>query len=122
VKNYDFSTPKAAIESQLQMRLNGDIRAMLEYEQTLDRHEVEEELKTLEVHKQLEYRGNLVVFITFNKEGVKRYEVRWMEKDARSGMWRSAKRGYVGSPVGKTDPDSDNILKQIDEWQRKNQR
>lgn len=85
--SYDFSTPKAAMESRLKIRLNHDIRAQFELEKKLEGKRRQEELDTLEVKKQAEFRGRKILFVTYKQEDVSKYEVQSYEKHADSGFW-----------------------------------
>ena len=122
LKAYDFSSPKGALVSGMQMRLKGDLRAILEYERMLNRRQLEESLKSLKVHDQAERMGQVVLFYTVDEDGIQQHSVAYLEKDATSGMWRPASR-IIGSairPSGSTTPE-DPIDRKIREWHARNQ-
>src|SRR5262249_9207842 len=87
LSKYDFSTPRAAMTSQWEMEVNGDIRALIEYGSTVNGPRIREKLKTLDVRKEAEWHGKKILFIRYESDGVKRYETVGMEKDAKSGFW-----------------------------------
>ncbi len=102
VKKYDFSTPKAALTSQLQMEQNKDLRASLEMSTLVEGPKIEEKLKTLDVRKEAEWSGKMVLFVAYEEKGVKKYDTIGFEKDAKTGFWM---RRYVSAyDVRKDNP------------------
>lgn len=118
INAYDFSTPQAALSSSYQMQMNGDIRALMEYDRLLHQREWEEELKTLELHDFAEYQGKMILFYTQNENGIKKHRYRWMEKDAMSGLWHASEQ--LIQATGNKTPD-DPVFRRIRQWDEKNQ-
>jgi hypothetical protein len=109
---YDFSTPSAALKSQIEMALNNDIRAAIELETMRSRKAAKEKLNTLKIHKESEYGGKKILFISFEKNGILKYDIESFEKDADSGLW-------YHSYVGTYDMKDSDLKKAIEDWQKK---
>ena len=111
---YDFSTPRAALRSQDEIQLNNDIRAELDLHHHLEGPRLRERVNTLEVKKEAEWGGKSILFISYERDGVKKYEIASFEKDTKSGLW---KRSYAGSfDVRKSNPE---LADQMDSWTSK---
>ncbi len=87
LSSYDFSTPKAALVSLDTMERDRDLRARLEMDAEKDRKSLDEKLRTLEVRKEGEVVGRKILFIVYERDGVKRFETAAFEKDASTGQW-----------------------------------
>ena len=111
LKKYDFSTPKAAMVSHARMQINGDVRALVELQQRTEGRKVKEMLDTLDVRKEVEHRGRKLLFVTYKKDGVSKYEVAGFEKDAATGFWLP--RSTYGFDVEKDDKD---LAEQMRRW------
>jgi hypothetical protein len=92
LESYNFSTPSAALKSLLQIRIDQDIRSMLEYSGKPESRKSQELLDTLQIHKELTVQGKKGLFVAYETDGVPTYDVLWFEKDADSGLWYE---GYV---------------------------
>lgn len=114
---YDFSTPEAAITSQSQIVVNRDLRAWFDIAllRSLDpdaRRLATEQIKTLKVHKRSTYQGKKILFVSYDKNGIKEYDIQSFEKDADTGKWFPA---YV-STYKMDDKRLENAIK---EWKEK---
>ncbi|HVS38438.1 MAG TPA: MJ0042-type zinc finger domain-containing protein [Gemmataceae bacterium] len=87
MKRYRFSTPKDSLISQLQIEQNKDIRAMMELTALGNDPKVKEKLRTLEVRKEADWKGDKILFIVYEDKGVKKYETTAFERDVDSGVW-----------------------------------
>ena len=87
MSRYRFSTPKDSLISELQIEQNKDLRANIEYHTVRTDPALREKLKTLEVRKEAEWKGNKILFIVYEEKGVKKYDTPAFEKDADSGFW-----------------------------------
>ncbi|MCR9293330.1 MAG: hypothetical protein NXI32_11470 [bacterium] len=108
---YDFSTPEAACKSRLQINANQDFRASLELQELTASQKFDENIETLSVHKEVNSRGQKLLFISYNNNGRSTYEVQGFEKKADSGMWFPK---YVSSySVKQYDPG---LAEEMDSW------
>ena len=114
ISEYDFSTPKDGLISELEIELNTDIRAQFELMSLSGNRELEEKLKTLKVHKEAEWQGKKVLFISYEQNGIKEYDTEGSEKDAETGFWTSA---YVGAYAVKDD--NERLAAMITEWEER---
>lgn len=88
VSKYDFSSPRAALESRMKIEMNRDMRAMMELESLFEGKRQKERLDTLEVRKEAEFRDKTLLFIAYKQDGVYKYSIYGFEKDAGTGYWR----------------------------------
>jgi hypothetical protein len=86
--NYDFSTPKAALISQMKIALNKDIRALLELQSQIKSKKLKEAIDTVEVRKEAEFQGKKILFVAFKEDGVNKYKTGAFEKHAETGFWQ----------------------------------
>lgn len=95
--------------------MNLDIRAIFQMRELLYGPLQKERLKTIEIRKEAEWRGILLLFVTFTEKGIRKYQIQGMEKDARSGKWFPR---HVGR-----DPEmkeqNPRLHKQIENWETK---
>jgi hypothetical protein len=94
---YDFTTPEAAYKSHLQMKANADIGAMLALESLESGRRAEEMLESFEVHKEAEWEGRKVLFVSCIANGVRKYDTPSFEKDAERGQWIPKGTPYISS-------------------------
>jgi ribosomal protein S27AE len=111
ISKYDFTTPRAALESRMKMELNQDIRAMMEFQIRVRGKKEKERLATLEVRKEAEYQGKKILFIAFKVDGVNKYDTESFEKDASTGFWIPA---YVGAY--EVEKDNKELADQMRRW------
>ena len=91
ISNYDFSTPEKSLFSGLEIGANNDFRAQAELMRVGSfGREMKEKLKTIKVHREAEWHGKKILFISYEKNGITEYETRAFEKDAETGLWTSA--------------------------------
>jgi hypothetical protein len=109
---YDFSSPKQAMLSQLDIQLNQDFRASIELRTLVQDDELREKRNTLKVHKEAAYQGKKILFISFSENGVPKHDITSFEKDATSGLWSSA---YVST----YNMDDDALERSIKDWKGK---
>jgi hypothetical protein len=120
---YDFSTPEAAVRSELEMQLNKDFRAQVDLQSVRSEKRNREFLDTLEIHKTVDYdrSGELrlgnekefdpvwkVVFISFRRDGKKQYIHRLYRRHKESGLWM---QGFAFNLRGE-------LAKEVSEWNR----
>jgi hypothetical protein len=137
---YDFSTPGDAYRSNLRMEDSLDFRALVEYRRRIDEPEQKEKMNTLEIKREATVklpkkkpdrfpigsgsassdaqkgptRDVALLFITYKKDGEDRYEVAGMEKNEKSGFWKSV---YVTAfDVRDADPK---LAKDMEDWDAK---
>jgi hypothetical protein len=106
ISAYDFTTPQNAIDSSLAIQINGDIRALMDLQRLQSRY-AQEKRETLKVHRDAEYQGKKILFISFKENGITKYETEAVEKDAETGLWFPA---YV-SPYGMDDAALERTIK-----------
>lgn len=117
LSKYDLTSPKACLISELKIEQAQDVRAELQLAQ-LRRgpKKIAERLKTLEVRKETEWNGKKILFISFEENGIKHYDVRGFEKDAESGLWMPS---HVDAfTVGR---DNRPLADQMEKWERAGQ-
>lgn len=88
LSKYDFSTPEAALRSQIRIMMNADAQAKAEFEATLDRQRMKEKLATMEIKRSETFEKKQVLFITFKREDKELKSVEWFEKDDKTGLWK----------------------------------
>lgn len=87
IDKYSFTTPINAYRSTLQMTLNRDILAQIQFNWAIEAKGIQEKLNTLKVAKERAYGGKKLLFIEFEEDGVPKREVVTLEKNASSGFW-----------------------------------
>jgi len=85
--SYDFSTPEAALKSRMQIRANSDIQAQIDLEKVQQGTHLEEALRTLEVHRTVDFEDKKIVFFSYMKGGEKEKEYEAFEKDLETKLW-----------------------------------
>lgn len=90
ISKYDFSTPKKSLMSQCEIMAHNDIRAQFELPNRPIARLYKEFLKNLKVHREAEWQGKKILFITFEMNGIEDYETEAFEKDAETGFWMNA--------------------------------
>ena len=109
LKSYDFSSPRAALISEAQIRLKGDILTQLDYYRSILRLSSKEETHSIKFHEQFESGGQVILLYTVNKSGSKQYRSKRMEKDAKSGLWHPSDRTTNAT-------FDDPVVRRIKEW------
>jgi hypothetical protein len=109
---YDLSTPRAALVSRLQMQQRKDIRAALELQALTEGDKFREKLDTLEVEREVEWKGGTILFIAFQQDGVRRHSAVGFERDARTGYWLQVPLNL--DRVRAADPD---LAKHVESWE-----
>jgi hypothetical protein len=117
MSKYDFSSPIAAMNSEIEMQLNHDFLAALERDEVIEGTYLREKLKTLEVRKEREWKGSVILFVAYKRNGVEKHEVKGFEKHAKTGLWMHK---YV-SPYEVKD-DNQALRKEISEWEGESSR
>ncbi|VTR92834.1 unnamed protein product [Gemmata massiliana] len=84
---YDFSSPRAAVESDMKMLDNNDYPAAVELNSRVNLKYSKERISTLKVQKEVDFHGKKVLFISYKRDDVTRYDTRAVEKDAGTGFW-----------------------------------
>jgi hypothetical protein len=110
LRSYDFSTPEKAMRSHLQISANHDVRALIELASI--ESDAEAKLKSLKVHKQAEYRGRKILFVSFDKDGVGTHDIEGFEKHADTGFW-------FPRATYSFDIEDQDLKKSIQEWKEK---
>lgn len=101
--SYDFNTASGAYKSEMQARMNRDFKAMMEYENRLDRKRMEEKISSMKVDEEIDYKREAekgakkskgtgeykVLLISYKDDGEDMKEVASFEKDP-SGLWKHA--------------------------------
>ena len=87
IDKYSFAEPLEAYKSTLQMNMNQDILAQIQFNAAISDRKTKEQLQTIKVHKTREHSGKTILFIEYNEAGLPKRKVVGMEKDAGSGFW-----------------------------------
>jgi hypothetical protein len=111
VGRYNFSTPRDALFSGLEMDANHDLRAYIELHQIAEGPQIKEKLKTLEVRYEREYKGKKILFISYEEKHEKKHETAAFEKDAASGLWL---RRFVSDY--EVEKDDRNLAEEMRNW------
>lgn len=111
---YDFDSAKNALKSTKQMRANADFAAQMELqrlEMLANADDAKKVVESLNISKELDAKGKTAVLYSFkNKDGKEIFDVDWFEK--KDGK-------YIPSDSPKYADISDDVKKQIEEWNRK---
>ena len=86
--------------------------AQIEMEYLRSSPRAEEKLETLKVHRDAEYGGKKILFISYKEDGITQYETMAFEKDADTGYWF---RGFVSS----YDMDDAALQESMRKWENK---
>lgn len=108
VEDYDFSTPWESLRSHKIMELNPRATWELHHQEASEANE--EFLRTVKLHRESEYKGTKILFITLQKNGLPRYEVVFFEKDADTGRWMKT---YLNT----FNIDEKDLQKAISDWE-----
>jgi hypothetical protein len=87
LRNYDFSTPRKALDSEMKMVINRDINALIDVSLEPQVAKFEEKARTLHVQKEATWGQTKLLFCLFREEGRERREVNGYSLDSRSGRW-----------------------------------
>ncbi len=112
IDSYDFSTPADSLRSTLGIAANGDVQAQLDIERLKHGEAAIEQLQTLTIHKESEYKSHKILFVPFEKNGIKTYDIRTFEKHADTGLWFSS---YLSA----YDMDDSELEQAIADWRKK---
>ena len=107
ISSYDFTTPKSALTSSLKIQANRDFRAMLDLERLKQGNTANEKQRSVQVHKESNYQGKKILFISYTENGLKKNDISSFEKNADSGLWFPS---YV-STYNMGDSDIENAIK-----------
>jgi hypothetical protein len=110
---YDFTTPRAALASQMQIQLHKDVRAAAELQALTEGDKVKEKLDTLEVRKEADWNGTRILFIAYQEDGIKRYAIAGFEKNPRTGLWTP-----VPVPLEAVRRQNADLARQIESWEK----
>jgi hypothetical protein len=86
-RKYDFSSPEAALRSDLTMTRDGDFDAIRAFYRDFNRAVASEALNTLHIERTREYKGAKMLFLSFTERGEPVKECRFYVRDAESGLW-----------------------------------
>jgi prepilin-type processing-associated H-X9-DG protein len=121
MSGYDFETPAGAYKAQMEIEMNMDIRAMMEFEKRMRMKDkdTKERLDTLKVAKESEYKGKKndeeveykILFVEYKNKGKDRKEVVVMQKDKDSSLW---KRSYVSE--FEVETTNEPLAKEMKDW------
>jgi len=120
LSEYDFSTPQAAVKSQMQMEASGDVRASIELkvaEGMSEKDLKDKAVETLQFDRAIEHEGKAVVFYKFKKGGLDYYETMWLEKKPDGRFYPTYQPTYSWS---ENSGDKGRIYKAIKDWEAKN--
>ena len=113
IEKYSFGAPLEAYKSKLQMPMNKDFLALIQFEAAISDRKIKEKLETIKVNKTREHGGKTIMFFEYNEAGLPKQEVVGMEKDADSGYWHEA---YTSAYyVKETNPA---LASEMEEWEK----
>jgi hypothetical protein len=109
---YDFTTPKAALTSELQVSVARDVRAQLDLAQLKSGKAEQEKLNTVKIERESDYQGKKILFISYQENGLPKYGISAFEKHTDTGYWLPV---YISSYS-----ISDSALeKAVNDWEAK---
>ena len=114
ISKYDFSTPKKSLISEFEIAAHNDIRAQFELPNRLMARLCKELLKKLKVHREAEWQGKKILFITGEMNGIEVYGTEAFEKDAETGFWMSA-----SAPADAVERDNKRLAVMMREWKER---
>jgi len=94
IEKYELANPLDAYKSLVEMELNKDFLALIQYQSAISYKKNREKLDTLKVQKEREFQGKKLLFVEYTEAGIPKREVVALEKEASSGYWFSV---YVSS-------------------------
>lgn len=112
ISAYDFTTPEKAIDSDLAISINLDMRAARDIDRLMNLKKWEEKRNTLKIHRDANYQGKKILFISFKENGITKYDIEAVEKDAETGLWFPE---YFST----YDMDDDELEQAIKSWKNK---
>lgn len=120
IDKYDMSTPKAALLSGLEIQSGPYTHAKIDYLVGNPRvaRALVEKRRTVEVHRETEWKGNKVLFISFEENGIKKRTVEFYEKDAETGLfWPNlgASFGMIADQIS-NDPAAKAMAERVKNW------
>ena len=92
---YDFTTPKGCLLSTIQLELNNDIGTSLALKRLFSQRTLEEKLRTIAIHKEAEWRDKKILFVSYEENGIKKYDTEAFTKDAQTGFWEPSYVGFL---------------------------
>ena len=120
LRSHDLSTPESTLRSVIAMQRDGDWPALLDYMVRSHSSQLKEALDTLKVEKRLEYRGKVILLVSFDRHGVREYRYDVLEKDASSGLWRFCNRLSVDEePLTEYNIDDPEISEAVDDFTKR---
>lgn len=85
--NYDLSTPKAALTSSLAMFQTDDVQARMDFNSLPTQYLEKEKLSTLKIHKLSDYQSDKLLWVSFDKNGIRQFDIEVLRKEPVSGLW-----------------------------------
>ena len=119
ISEYDFSTPKAAVRSRMEIEVNGDVRAMMEFQHQramAEEKKNRKKLKSLEFGETLEHEDKTAVLYKVTDEDKDRHRSTWLEKLSDGNYYRTMGPDFDWR---EKDPEKAKIQKTIREWREK---
>jgi len=110
---YDFTTPAASYRSAMEVAANADLRAFMELLLKQEEYQLKEKLQTFEIHKDAEFQGKKLLFVSFKRDGIGQKRVEAMEKNATNGKW-------FHTPFSRYDlkKESPALHEQVAKWEK----
>jgi hypothetical protein len=120
LSQYDFSTPKAALISSMEIQNKFDIKAIMQLAAATSDHifgNAAEKQRTLKVWKEAEWRGNKVLFCSFERDGITEYSCEAVERNAQTGRWMPSSLPLIFENAGDSVSEEDKRLsKMVSRW------
>lgn len=114
LKAYNLTTPEDALKSNLEMNANADFTSLLYLQGIEHGRRAAESLQSLRIHKTVEYQGQKVLFISYQENGLPKFDTPAFEKDAESGLW--IPQGTATLSYFKKDEDLTPLEASIKSW------
>ena len=92
--------------------MEGDFSTLMELQFKQRDRKVKIKLETIEIRKEVEWQGKKLIFYTFEENGIRKYSVSTVEKDAETGFWYPADFNTSSLP-----DDAKSLKQSIDAWE-----
>ena len=112
LKSYDMTTPASSLKSEWQMEMNGDLKALLEFQRKHPSKELKEKIESFEVKKEATWGEKSILFYSFKQDGKNQYRTQGFEKNAETGFWKPS---YVDAT--EVEKDNKKLADMMRSWQ-----
>ncbi|MCS7020564.1 MAG: DUF4339 domain-containing protein [Gemmataceae bacterium] len=95
LNHYDFTSPKAAVESIRKMEYKGDDIALKELYRLRRSKLLEEKWRTFTISKKHDFQDKIIFFVKYNQSGQPVHGIICLEQDLETKLWVPAELDYA---------------------------